>query len=677
MDGPDFRQRWDEIRRAAEAELGRAAASAEGAPERADDPRRLAHELRVYQAELEMQNEELRAAQIEATQANDRYRRLYELAPVGFVTMDRSGRVRDCNAWAAKLLGVPRSEIVDRPLQRFLSERAADGLHRHLRDLFASGGRQACELTFARGDAPERSASVRFESVVLEDDAADADGRTLCQSALIDLSEIRAAQAGRATSEARTTAILETVADAVVSSDASGNIESFNAAAERLFGYDAVEVVGRNVSLLMPPPYRDDHPGFIRRYLSTGDGRIIGKAGREVEGLTKDGRLVPLYLTIGEWSNNGERRFTAIMRDETARKASAAYLREERDFAERLLETAPVIVLVLDGEGRVLRVNRCFEALTGYDIDEVRGADWFATVLPEVEHERVRDVFARTLRQQNTSGTVNAIRTKRGSTLEIEWHNTLLRDARGRVAAVMAIGLDVTKRRQIEEAQRLEAVGELAAGVAHEINNPVNTMVNCAQLVVDGDPAAENCQIIIEEGARITAIVKDLLQFARDDRGAPQPSSLAEVVGRTVRLMGENFKRHGIRLQVDVPADLPLVLAHPQKLQQVLLNLLINAKEALQGIAAHERRRVVVSAKVEPGIGVSCCVHDDGPGIPPELIGRIFEPFVTTKRARGGTGLGLSVSRSIVESFGGRLTVLSAPGEYTDFTFTLPLAPAP
>src|SRR5690606_35595637 len=141
-----------------------------------------------------------------------------------------------------------------------------------------------------------------------------------------------------------------------------------------------------------------------------------------------------------------------------------------------------------------------------------------------------------------------------------------------------AVIRDVTDRKDMQmklaQSERLAAVGELAAGIAHEINNPINTIINCAQLIRDGEDPAPNCVAIQEEGQRIADIVRDLLQFSRDDRQRAQPTSVHETLARTMRLVGENWKRHGIRLEIDVPADLPAVQARPQQLQQVLLNLL-------------------------------------------------------------------------------------------------------
>jgi two-component system sensor kinase FixL len=315
-----------------------------------------------------------------------------------------------------------------------------------------------------------------------------------------------------------------------------------------MFGYRADEVIGRNVRLLMPDPDRSQHDGYLRRYLTTGEKRIIG-IGREVTGLRKDGSTFPVDLSVGDGSNGSRPFFTAVVRDITERKDMQA---------------------------------------------------------------------------------------------------------------------------KLSQAERLAAVGELAAGVAHEINNPVNTVINCAQLVLDGDDPIENCKTIGTEGARIAEIVGELLQFSRDDRSRPQPTSIPEVVHRTLRLIGENLKRHGISLELSVPTDLPSVHARPQQLQQVLLNLLINAKDALVAGRADERR---IDLRAETGPespSVLLAVRDNGPGVPPELGNRIFEPFVTTKRSRGGTGLGLPISRTIIESYGGTLQMRSTPGEFAEFRIELP-----
>jgi two-component system sensor kinase FixL len=339
-----------------------------------------------------------------------------------------------------------------------------------------------------------------------------------------------------------------TITEGLVTIDRRGTIDGINQAAERMFGYAATELLGRNVAMLMPRPFAAEHDSYLARYLQSGQARIIG-IGREVSGKRKDGSTFPIDLSVGEGTANGERFFVAIIRDITDRKEIQA---------------------------------------------------------------------------------------------------------------------------KLAQSERLAAVGELAAGVAHEVNNPINTIINCAQLILDGDNPAEHATIVCEEGQRIVTIVRDLLQFARNDDSLPVPTSIHETVQRTLRLMGENLTRHGIRLTVSVPEDLPPVHARPQQLQQVLLNLLINAKDALLQEPLPRQREVRIAATAADQ-GVELVVADTGPGVPAGMMDRIFEPFITTKRARGGTGLGLSISKSIIEGYGGSLGVQNVPGSGARFRVWLPI----
>ncbi|MGE3172662.1 MAG: nitrogen regulation protein NR(II) [Planctomycetota bacterium] len=347
-------------------------------------------------------------------------------------------------------------------------------------------------------------------------------------------------------------AIVATATEGIVAIDTSGRIETVNRAAERMFGYSPDELVGRDVTVLMPNPYRDEHATYVRSYLETGRARIIG-IGREVVGLRKDGSEFPIDLSVGEGSVGDRCFFVAIIRDISDRKEMQAKL-----------------------------------AL----------------------------------------------------------------------------------------AERLAAIGELAAGVAHEINNPINTVLNCAQLIRDGDDADENTAMILDEGQRIAGIVDDLLRFARDEPDLTQPTDISIIVQRTVRLLQRALLRSGVHLNVDVADGLPPLGVNPPRLQQVLLNLVLNAKDALLEGPAGTPPCITVQVTPQHG-GVLVTVRDNGPGVPPDLGTRIFEPFLTTKRGRGGTGLGLSISKSIVDGFGGSIGVQDAPGGGADFRIWLPAAPEP
>lgn len=349
-------------------------------------------------------------------------------------------------------------------------------------------------------------------------------------------------------------AILGSTIDAIITIDESCAIQAVNEAAQEMFGYGQDELLGRNVSVLMPNPFRSEHDGYVRDYVLTGQAKIIGY-GRRVMGRRKDGTTFPAQLAVGETQMNGRRFFTGILRDVT----------EQRDLEAKL--------------------------------------------------------------------------------------------------AV---------------AERLAAIGELAAGVAHEVNNPVNTMINCAQLIKDGDRDETLCDHIISEGERVSQIVRSLLSFARNRQDSPSATRVEEVVDHTVGLVNTSFRNQGVNIMVVDAEALPVVRARAGQLQQVFLNLLINAKDALIGTRSRKggERTIRVSMQLTSQGGrdfVRTNVHDNGPGIPPEHFERIFDTFFTTKKSRGGTGLGLSIARGIVEDHGGRIEVRSEVGNFTEFRVWLPI----
>ena len=235
-----------------------------------------------------------------------------------------------------------------------------------------------------------------------------ADGSPRAVLSIEDISELKTTELALRESMIRHRAVLDAAVDGIVLIDAEGTIiEPLNPAAQRIFGYGPTEIVGRNVSVLMPAPYRDEHDGYIRRYLATGRRRVIG-SGREVIGRRKDGSLFPMDLALSELDGGERRGFMGVVRDVTERRAMEEAVRRERDFAESLVETAQAIVLVLDREGRILRFNRYFREISGYRPDEVRHRDWFATFLPEPERERQRELFEQALAGSPSRGRESA-----------------------------------------------------------------------------------------------------------------------------------------------------------------------------------------------------------------------------------------------------------------------------
>ncbi|GJM43375.1 MAG: hypothetical protein DHS20C21_02170 [Gemmatimonadota bacterium] len=368
-----------------------------------------------------------------------------------------------------------------------------------------------------------------------------------------------------AAAEARLSAILAATVDAIVAIDERGRIDVFSAAAERMFGWKAREMVGQNVNRLMPNPYRPAHDGFLETYLRTGIPKVIG-IGRRAVAVRRNGEEFPVELTVGEIASYGEgRRFVGLIRDIT-------------------------------------------------------------------------------------------------ETLRIEEEAKELRDRLTRVG-------------------RVSTLGEMVAGIAHEINQPLTAIASSAQalshvLKPDRPLTDEHRQIIdeiAEQALRAGDVIDRLRRLARREEAPPAVRDPNRVVRDVVRLATLDARANEVSLELDLQEGLPAVTMDEVQIQQVVLNLVRNAVDATTAStsvagAAHP---VVVRTRAAAGDRVQFSVTDRGTGVTPEEAEGIFEPFFTTKE--GGMGLGLSISRSIIAAHGGVLDYVVDPDTGTTFRFTLPI----
>jgi two-component system sensor kinase FixL len=372
---------------------------------------------------------------------------------------------------------------------------------------------------------------------------------------------LRAAASTRETlaREAHLQSILDTVPDAMVVIDERGIVQSFSSAAVRLFGYPAADVVGRNVRMLMPSPYREAHDGYIARYLQTGERRIIG-IGRVVVGERKDGSTFPMELAVGEMRSSDRRYFTGFIRDLTERQKTEARLQELQS--------------------------------------------------------------------------------------------------------------------ELVHMSRLTAMGEMASTLAHELNQPLSAIANYMKgsrrlLESSTDEASATLRDAMDKAAdqavRAGQIIRRLRDFVARGESEHRVESVKKLVEEASALALVGAKDQGVRVRFQFDPRVTLVLADKVQVQQVLINLMRNAIEAME---VSQRRDLVVSTSMaEPGL-IAISVADTGAGISPEVMSQLFQPFFTTKRH--GMGVGLSISRTIVEAHGGKVDISANPGGGTVFRFTLP-----
>jgi len=352
-------------------------------------------------------------------------------------------------------------------------------------------------------------------------------------------------------------------------------------------------------------------------------------------------------------------------------------LLNSRDTLRALFDSSPASIYIVDRNYRLIAINMTRSDHAGHHPQDLVGEECFSALYQREEpcpDCRVAESFQSA---QKTRRIERRLIEQSGG-VEIEISTFPIWDDEHKIVQVFLYEEDVTERQQLQaslaQSEKLAAVGQLAAGVAHEINNPLTAIQANAQLLQRSLTAPENGQLdmvelIIEASERATQAVRDLLDFARRERFQVGPTDLNETIQRTLALMGPELGSRFISLQFDPAIDLPVINASQDHLQGVWLNLLINAIDAIDDGPAVI---AIKSYQIENSIHVS--VTDSGQGIPADQISRIFEPFYTTKEPGRGTGLGLSVCHQIVTRHGGQIRVSSQPGVGTTFTVILPLS---
>jgi PAS domain S-box-containing protein len=370
--------------------------------------------------------------------------------------------------------------------------------------------------------------------------------------------------------------------------------------------------------------------------------------------------------------------------------ASQVALEKSEATARALLESASDGIVVVGGTGRIMLVNAAAERMFGYRREELVGAE-LELLLPErvrgghVEH-RVR-YFAEPRVRSMGIGLGLSGRRRDGSEFPVEISLSYVESEDGVVA--MAFVTDITQRKQAEaqlqrqrevlfQSEKLAALGRLAAGVAHEMNNPLSIVSSRIELMLlDAKeqhlPSAvlEDLQVLHRNTQRVARIARNLRSFARQSPGARELVNLNAVVDEALLLMQKALTTDGIQVTISLDPTLPPILGDADALHQVLLNLLSNAREAMAGRG--EIR--IETGPSEPAGRLRLVVRDTGPGISPEDFPNIFDPFFTTKA--DGTGLGLSLVYGIIQDHGGTIDVQSAPGTGTVFVLSFPVAPGP
>ena len=414
---------------------------------------------------------------------------------------------------------------------------------------------------------------------------------------------------------------------------------------------------------------------------------IAGPLGRLTEGAEAIGQgQLDRRIDVGE---TGEVGILAAAFNQMAAnlEASTREIIAEREYIRSIVDSMAEGIVVLNRDGHITGWNRTMEQRHGLPLEEVAGRP-LARVLPDLPASSLREGFRGLVQGELPGFNIGHVTLSAAPDRVLLVTGSPLRDAQDRVAGAVLVLADVTERtrmeKQMQQSEKMAAVGGLAAGVAHEIGTPLNVISGSAEYLLmdldEGDGRAEELKTIVAETGRITELVKQLMTFARHEEPREEAVDVGELMTRMLVLLRGQLDKGGVQVEVDLAPDLPDIAGDRDQIQQVLLNLVMNAWHAmpdggrltLQGAAGPEDP--AGNGQRCPSGWVALTVEDTGIGIPEADRQRIFDPFFTTKEVGEGTGLGLAIVQRIVENHGGWVNVRSREGEGSSFVVLLPAA---
>ncbi len=478
-------------------------------------------------------------------------------------------------------------------------------------------------------------------------------------------------------------AVINTVLDGLIIIDDKGSMQSFNPAAELIFGYHPDEVIGQNVKMLMPEPYHSEHDGYLSNYLNTGEKKVIG-IGREVSGKRKDGSVFPMELSVNGMQIDGEHMFVGMVRDLTEKK-----LMQASQYERSLIEASLDPLVTISPEGKITDVNDASVQATGIAREKLIGtdfSDYFTE--PEKAQEGYQQVFS----QGFVKDYPLAIRHTSGRITDVLYNASVYKDDKDNVLGVFAAARDVTVQKQAEELLQQEKLksdtankvkSEFLANMSHEIRTPMNAIIGLANILQNSkldDKQKKYVTVLQTSADGLMLLINDLLDISKIESEVVEldsaPFNMSSLIEEIISAMSVRAHEKGIGLNVSYEAGLyKTYIGDSRRIHQIVLNLVSNA------IKFTEHGSVSIFLAYDgKGNGngtIAISVTDTGIGIPEDMMSNIFGKFIqadpSITRKYGGTGLGLAISKTLAEQMGGTITVTSVIGHGSTFVLILSL----
>ena len=580
------------------------------------------------------------------------------------VTLD--GRIRAANRSFSDLVETPFQEIIGRPIGEFVQEGSGQE-----EELLKRSMPRFMERRHWTGVLQVRLKNQQspfyFDCVV----HAMMRGESIHGITVLarDVSALRR-------NETRFTELFETLQEGIYITTPEGRILDANPALVRMLGYDSKEdLLKRQVAEILIDPAE-------RKALMQQAETQPMEGGREVTLLRKDGGSIVCLNTAAAVRDNAGKvvRYQGAVMDITERREIERRLRQQQEFARRLVDNFPDMILVLDTNQQYTFVSpRCREILS-YEPQEFAALGFGHCAHPE-DMPTVRMLYDDIVTARRTFETLEVrVRRKQGDWRRVLFNFSPLSDESGNIEGVVLSGRDVTDLKRLEEqliqAEKLAAMGQMLAGVAHELNNPLTAVLGVTELLRERAPDDESFKRQLDlthrQARRAARIVQNLLEFSRPASSQKKLLDVNNLIERTLQLHEHSLRRNNVEVEFRPDTNLPGILGDANQLIQVFLNLVTNAEQAIREVRDSGRVQIRLG---HSGDRIRITFQDDGVGIRAEALPRIFDPFYTTKRPGGGTGLGLSICMTIVREHGGLIEAEPLPAGGSAFTVTLPVAP--
>ncbi|UCH50435.1 MAG: PAS domain S-box protein, partial [Chloroflexota bacterium] len=623
----------------------------------------------------------------ERKQAEQEYQTIIQTAMDGFWLADMQGQLLDVNEAYCDLIGYSRDELLNMSIPDVEAVEKPEETAEHIRKI-GEFGLDRFETRHRRKDGELVDVEVSVNYVPFHG------GRMFV--AIRDISERKRAEEALKESEGRYRLIAENISDVIWTSDMNLKMTYMSPSCIHLHGYPPEEAINLPLEKgVTKESYEEVKTIFTEALADEAAGRTTPDRTRafEAEFIRKDGSTVWAETAVTFIRDKAGKAvgIQGVTRNIDERKRAEEALRTSEERYRLLAENMRDVILALDMDLRFIYVSPSVKSLGDRAAEEVMSESLEKLLTPS-SLKLALDVFAEELAladamkpdpTRSRTLEVEVIRSD-GSILWAELKMSFLRDQDGQPIGVLGVMRDITERKLIEEERRaleqkaqlashLASVGELSAGIAHEVNNPLTGVIGYAELLLQEDvPKHIRSDIeIIHEGARRVAdVVKGLLTFARQTKPERTVLDINQVIQIVLRLRAYELETANIKVITKLAPDLPITIADAGQLQQVFLNLIINAETEMR--SAHNKGKLTIRTEhIDNTIRVS--FKDDGPGIAKENLKRIFDPFFTTRETGKGTGLGLSICHGIVTEHGGRIYVESELGKGATFIVELPV----